>query len=65
MKCEDCKYYEHEIDAAEGECHRLPPKTFMMPESNWEYVDDPEFFNFVYPLVTEGDWCGEFQKKAK
>jgi len=60
MKCEECKYFKID-EPGYGECHRFPPKTFLLPESEWE--GEPTFFHFVYPSVYLVDWCGEFKEK--
>ena len=60
--CRNCKFFDpvEDEDFNIGDCHRYPPT----------YVDDqkggmPGFdaLEWMFPTVTIGDWCGEFQKK--
>ena len=47
--CGNCKHFE-----PGNQCRRRAPKVFMCdaPE-NW-------YYETMFPLVTENDWCGEY-----
>lgn len=62
-RCETCRFWEREEDTADdifeeptlgqivvGECHRYPPVR-QASEKMWA----------MFPLLPEGNWCGEWQ----
>ena len=52
-KCENCRFY-----SIEGSyCFRYPRQVFKSDGAKW--------FKSVYPEVTSGDRCGEFQPKPE
>lgn len=59
-KCEDCKFWEYlemvSPDTASGLCRRKAPHVRSEPEEMHVVA--------YWPLVTESDWCGEFEAKA-
>jgi len=56
MNCKKCRYWEAlKVRPDRGYCHRYPPT----PDGKNFHTQD----NF--PVMSENDWCGEFEKKGK
>ena len=56
--CNSCYYYRH----IKGECHRYPPicvGPLNVVQGDVRHYLNPEF---VFPEVSENEWCGEYAK---
>ena len=52
MKCEHCKYFDpYYTEAEEGNCRRYPPA---------EIAEHDSVLYGAWPVVSSGDWCGEY-----
>ena len=52
--CINCKYNEKDTDDREGFCHRYPP--------NYR-IDDEQGTVFIFTVIDDDDWCGEWKLK--
>jgi len=51
VMCLRCKFFNR-LAPEYGQCRRNAPRPTVSP--NWEW-----------PLIPDGDWCGEFRPKAE
>ena len=75
--CERCRWFKltnEDEHGAYGECRRFPPILSPMDQEmkdEFEHNDDGSwreryefsFVNWVWPQVTENEFCGEFKSK--
>lgn len=54
MTCLSCRYFAPE-NLGSGRCHRFPPTVIQ--------IGEPHRRRACFPLVGEGDWCGEHREK--
>jgi hypothetical protein len=61
--CSDCRFFDNENTTGElGKCRRNAPRSHLISAD----VDaDEQRVRGVWPLVSEDDWCGQFEKIRK
>lgn len=57
--CENCRYFSPESNGG-GECRRHAPAPSAVRHQS-RRDDDTVSIEGWWPIVSEGDWCGEFE----
>lgn len=51
LSCEQCRYYDPKTPNIAGRCRRRAPAPLREGQATYA----------VWPIVTVGDWCGEWR----
>lgn len=62
-QCSNCKFARSGLN--DLECHRDSPKALVMLETEIVAQTKKIEPRVIWPIVSENDWCGEFQTKQK
>lgn len=60
MNCAQCHFWQSRTAAhTVGDCHRFPPAVIVVNDADDELTQTRD----MWPIVTAGQWCGEFKGK--